>query len=51
MTKLSKNYTFLYLIYIKTTVILFRSTVLHRWFGYPVEKVNFGLKIIQLSLT
>jgi len=41
----------MYLIYIKSAGILFRSTVLPRWFGYPFGKVNFGLKIIQLSLT
>jgi len=51
MTKWSNKYTFIYLIYIKTAGILFTSTILPRCFWYPVGKVNFGLKIIQLSLT
>jgi hypothetical protein len=47
MTKWSNKYTFIYLIYIKTAGILFRSIALPRCFGYPVGKVNFGLKLIQ----
>ena len=51
ITKWRIKYTFLYLIYIKTAGILFKSTVPPRCFGYPVGQVNFGLKIIQPSLT
>ena len=51
MTKWSNKYIFIFIIYIKTPEILFRSTVLPRLFGYPGCKGNFGLKIIQVSIT
>jgi hypothetical protein len=44
MTKWSKKYTFLYLVYIKTAGILFGSTIHPRCFGYPVGKVKFCIK-------
>ena len=50
-TKWSNKYTFIYLIYIKTLGVSFWSTALPRLFGYLVGEVNFGLKIIEPSLT
>jgi hypothetical protein len=50
-TKWNNKYIFIHISYIKTARILFSSRVFPRWFGYPVCKVNFGIKIIQTSLT